>query len=130
MQDKTIATIGVALYWAEGYKTERAKGVDFANSDSSMIVAFLKFLRTCYLLDETRLRISLYCYADQDISKLITYWSNLTKVPPSRFQKPYVRQDFREDGRKMQYGLIHIRYNDKKLLYDILERINRLKMTI
>lgn len=127
---RTIETTGIALYWAEGYKTSRASGVDFANSDPSMIAMFMKFLRTCYNLDSTRFRISLYCYSDQDIPKIMNYWSKLTGIPKSQFQKPYVRQDFRTDGRKMPYGLIHIRYADKKLLYDILGRIDRLKTTI
>lgn len=124
------ATMGISLYWAEGYKTEKAMGIDFANSDPSMITAFMKFLRTCYKLDENRFRISLYAYSDQNIPKLIEYWSNLTNISRSKFTKPYIRQDFRTDGRKMPYGLVHIRYADKKLLYDILGRINRLKMTI
>ena len=128
--EKTIETLGLALYWAEGYKTEKSHGVDFANSDPIMISAFMKFLRTCYNLDKKRLRVLLYCYNDQDTAELIHYWSNLTKIHPSQFSKPYIRENPRQNGRKMKYGLIHIRYADKKLLYDILSRINRLKSTV
>src|SRR3989344_4020632 len=37
--------------------------------------------------------------------------------------KPYVRSDFREDGRKMKHGMVHVRYHDKKLLLEIKSMI-------
>ncbi len=125
--EKNIITTGVALYWAEGYKTNRAKGIDFANSDPSMILVFMKFLRTCYELDESRLRASLYAYSDQNINELTDYWSNVTAIQKSQFIKPYIRTDFKIYGRKMKYGLVHVRYNDKKLLFDIMGRIEVLR---
>lgn len=117
--DKELQTIGVMLYWAEGYKTEKASGIDFANSDPLMIAAFIDFLRTLYQVDEARFRVLLYCHKNQDVEVLKRYWSRVTKVPLSQFTKPYVRNDFRKDGRKMEYGMIHLRYHDKKLLLDI-----------
>ncbi len=36
-----------------------------------------------------------------------------------QFSQPYIRKDFKKDGRKMKYGLVHIRYSDKKLLLEI-----------
>ncbi|MEK7507600.1 MAG: hypothetical protein AAB602_00760 [Patescibacteria group bacterium] len=64
-----------------------------------------------------------YCYSDQNVEALKRYWSKITGIPQSRFSKPYVRTDFRKDGRKMKHGLIHIRYGDKKLLLEILRLI-------
>ena len=126
--DKDIILKGICLYWAEGYKAKKSGGVDFANSDPTMIVVFMRFLRTCYKIDENRLRILLYSYSDQNTDKLIHYWSKLTDIPKSQFTKPYIRTDFRTNGRKMPYGLIHVRYSDKKLLFDILKRIEALKV--
>lgn len=73
-------------------------------------------MREFFILDEKKFRIYLYCYSNQNPKKLINYWSKVTKVPKKQFLKPYIRHDFRVDGRKMFYGLIHVRYNDKKLL--------------
>lgn len=126
-KERDMVNIGIALYWAEGYKAPSSSGVDFANSDPSMITAFLKFLRTCYQFDENRLRVQLYAYSNQNIDELINFWSNLTSIPSKQFTKPYIRTDFKIDGRKMEYGLVHIRYSDKKMLFDILERIKVLK---
>lgn len=121
---KELSAIGTMLYWAEGYKgDEKNHTVDFANSDSFMITLFLKFLREIYRPDEKRLRVYLYCYSDQNIKKLVIYWSKITKIPKNQFSKPYVRSDFRENGRKMEHGMIHVRYHDKKLLLDIKSMI-------
>ena len=98
------------------------------NSDANMIVVFVKFLREIYKVDEKRFRILLYCYSDQDSIKLINFWSRLTKISKKQFTKPYIRKDFRKDGRKMEHGMIHIRYGDKKLFLCIMEEIDLIKL--
>lgn len=118
-----LAIAGAMLYWSEGYKGPKSTGLDFANSDPEMIKTFLSFLRGVYVLDERKLRVLLYCYADQDVEQLKRYWQKLTLIPLSQFSKPYVRHDFRINARKMEYGLIHIRYADKKILRSVLELI-------
>lgn len=122
---KKLEIAGVMLYWAEGYKSGNANWVDLANSDPRMIKVFLNFLRTTYEVDERKFRVLLYCYADQDVSKLISFWSRLTKISPKQFIKPYIRKDFKERGRKMENGMVHVRYIDKKLLLDIKGRIEK-----
>lgn len=117
-----LRTVGAMLYWAEGFQSERAKLVDFANSRPEMILIFLRFLRDICGIDESKLRVYLYCYADQKIGRLISFWSKITGIPSSQFTKPYVRNDFNpQKSGKMKYGLLHIRYGDKKLL-DLIRR--------
>ncbi len=123
---RELYAMGTMLYWAEGYKggkNGKNYTIDFANSDPKMISVFLNFLREVYRVDEKKLRVYLYCYKDQKTSYLIKYWSRITKVPIKNFPKPYVRDDFSRHGRKMRYGLVHIRYGDKKLLLEILKSI-------
>ena len=73
----------------------------------------------------TRLRIYLYAYAYQDLNKLKSYWSSLTGVSLLQFTKPYVRiGNPNTSERKLLYGLVHIRYNDKRLLENIKTWIN------
>lgn len=120
---KELKVIGTMLYWSEGYKSGKGCTVDLANSDSKMILMFLRFLREVYRIEETKLRILLYCYGDQNKDELIKFWSKLTKIPKNQFSKPYVRKDFRSDGRKMEHGMIHLRYSDKKLLLEIKKEI-------
>ncbi len=119
-----LKNAGVTLYWAEGYKTSKSKSVDFANADPLMVETFVKFLREICGVDEKRLRVLLYCYSNQSIGELIDFWSKLTKIPKSQFTKPYIRSDFRKEKEgKMRYGMVHIRYSDKKLLSQIMEWI-------
>lgn len=118
------------LYWAEGYKTEKSGGIDFANSDVDMIKIFISSLRHVFCLDENRFRILLYCYSNQDVQKLISFWSDVVGVSKEQFTKPYIRNDYRRGGRKMKYGLIHIRYHDKKLLLEVKKLIESYKQEI
>src|SRR3989344_3537614 len=124
---KALDGMGAMLYWAEGYKTEAAMGIDFANSDPRMAKFFVTFLRDRYDLDEKRLRGMIYCYADQDIPSLTKFWSSLLDIPQNQFTRPYVRTDFRINGRKIPYGTVHIRYSDKKMLRDMLNLIESYK---
>ena len=119
---------GLILYWGEGYKTAKSSGVDFANSDPDMIALFVKFLRVIYRVDENRFRVLLYCYENQNTQSLIKFWSKLTGIPKKQFSKPYVRKDFREDGRKMKYGMIHVRYADKKLFLSIMKSVQEVQL--
>lgn len=124
---KELKAIGSMLYWGEGYKSEKSSYVDFANSDPEMVGMFLKYLRNVYRIDEDKLRVLLYCYSNQKTNKLINYWSKLTRVPKKQFTKPYIKNNFNLNGRKMEHGMVHIRYSDKKLLLDIKDSINYYK---
>jgi len=123
VREKELKIAGTLLYWAEGSKL-KSKGnnwtVDLVNSDPRMVSLFLKFLRGICRIDEKKLRVQLYCYEDQSVEHLKRYWHELTRISLERFIKPYVRKDFRpEQIGKMKYGLVHIRYCDKKLLIQI-----------
>ena len=114
---ESLKQAAVMLYWCEGGKAESLNGIDFANSDQRMVCVFLRFLREICCIDESRLRVYLYCYSNQKPQELIKFWSDVTKIPPAQFSKPYVREDFNllKTG-KMSKGMVHIRYSDKKLL--------------
>ncbi len=123
-KEEKLKIAGIMLYWAEGSKNlarqNRGATVDLANSDPLMIQLFLEFLRKICGIDKKRLRILLYCYANQDIKALKRYWHKVTKISLNQFIKSYVREDFLPDKiGKMKYGLVHIRYSDKKLFLQI-----------
>ena len=112
------------LYLAEGAKGRAT--VDFANSDPYTIKIFLEFLRKICGISEQRLRVYIYAYSYHNIDEIKQYWSNVAKIPQSQFTKPYIRKGNPNlSGRKMTYGLIHIRYNDKRLLQQILKWIEQ-----
>jgi len=113
--EEKLKIAGVMLYWAEG--TLKGNTVDFANSNPYMAQIFLKFLRDICGISEERLRIYLYAYDNQSVTKLRKYWSNILNIPINQFTKPYIRKGNPNlNKRELPYGLVHIRYNDKKLL--------------
>ncbi len=109
---------GVMLYFGEGAKT--GSTVDFANSDPLTLKIFLRFLREICGINEKRLRLYLYCFADQSPDMLILFWSKSLKVSKKHFTRPYVRKVVKTNQRVMKNGVLHIRYSDKRLLQKIL----------
>ena len=123
--EEKLKQAGLILYWAEGRK--RGHTVDLANSDPRAIALFLQFLRKICGIAESRLRIMLFVYEDQDIDEIRRYWVRLTGVPKRQFIKPYIsplRKD-RARQRIMPYGVAHVRYNDAKLHRQIFSWIDQ-----
>lgn len=121
--DEALKISGVMLYWSEGYKTEKSSGIDFANSDPEMQKLFIHFLRVICGVEEKRMRVFLYTHSKSPTKQAqqIDFWAKKLSVSKGQFTKPYVKQGQRLDKKdKMPYGLVHIRYSDKKLLRQIL----------
>lgn len=125
---RELDLIGAMLYWAEGYKRETASGLDFVNSDCEMAMLFWKFLKSRYVLDNNRLHFSIYHYSDQDLSALTDFWSTYLKVDKCLFKNSYRKENPNTAARKLPYGVLHIRYTDKKLLWDVLSLIKSYKV--
>ena len=122
-EQERLRIAGLMLYWAEGAK--RHHTVDFANSDPEMIQLFLRFLREVCGVAEPRLRALLYIYEGQNAEEIRRYWSRLTRIPETQFIKSYVSK-FRIDRARQRVlfcGVFHVRYNDKRLLQQILSWI-------
>ncbi len=127
----TSELIFAMLYWGEGFKgneNSKMSTLDFANSDPEMIRLYMKVFRDLYEFEEKKLRVLLYCYSNQNITNLISFWSKLTNIPKDQFNKPYIKTNSIVNARIMKYGLVHIRYNDKKLLLEIKNLIDCVKV--
>ena len=120
LEQERLRIAGLMLYWAEGAKGRHS--VDLANTDPQVILVFLRFLREICGVAESRLRVYLFIYERQEVEPIRQYWSRLTRIPVAQFQKPYVSkfQQGRTRRRVLENGVIHIRYNDKRLLQQIL----------
>jgi hypothetical protein len=117
-KQRELTIAGLMLYFAEGAKT--GVTVDFANSSPALVKLFLNFLREVCQIDENRVRLYLYCFANQDVNYLVHYWSEYLKVSSDKFTKPYIKKTLGQQKRIMKYGLLHVRYSDKRLLESIL----------
>jgi hypothetical protein len=87
MSDRELLLVGVALYMGEGFKGDGQVGM--ANTDPRVLHLFVRWLRQCFGIDETRLRVRLYLHEGLDLEAAEQFWSELLDVPRSRFRRPY-----------------------------------------
>jgi hypothetical protein len=87
LADRDLLIAGAALYAGEGSKRDGA--VRFTNSDPRMIALFLRWFRSCFAVDESRLRLRLYLHEGLDLAEANEFWADLTAIPIAQFSRPY-----------------------------------------
>ncbi|PJA88007.1 MAG: hypothetical protein CO140_01200 [Candidatus Moranbacteria bacterium CG_4_9_14_3_um_filter_40_7] len=130
--------VGASLYWAEGYKKGAAgskwKGVDFANSDPELIKIMMDFFRKICQVSDEKIKMQIMLHSNNNISKSIDYWSELTKIKKGNFIKTFVFPKKISHKKKkienLTHGTVHIRINDVKLFFRIIGWIDGLKSNI
>ena len=112
----------LALYAGEGGKTDGS--VIFANSDGCLVRLFLRWLRSAFDIDESRLRVGLYLHADLDLCAAVEYWAEETGIPHEQFQKPYraVVDETRRHNRH-EFGCARIVYADASVHRRVMAKI-------
>ncbi len=119
---KDLFLIGVALYWAEGYKRGNWS-VIFCNSDPTMIKLIMRYFREICSVPETKFRVQVQIYKNMSLHRTLKYWSSITQLPLRQFMKPIIQvsrvSKFRR-GNTLPYGTIRVRINDVIL-------VNRIK---
>jgi hypothetical protein len=115
------------LYLGEGAKMRRRNcSVMFGNSDPGVISLFLKLLRKCFSLEESKFRCTVQCRADQDTEELERFWAGVTKIPRSQFYR--TRIDPRTVGkpsRKPSYkGVCRLDYFSAGVFNEIMSVID------
>jgi hypothetical protein len=87
LSEREFLIAGAALYAGEGFKSDTSVGM--ANTDPAILVVFVAWLRRCFAVDESRLRVKLYLHEGLDLEAAEAYWSELLRIPRSQFRKPY-----------------------------------------
>jgi len=87
LSKRELFLIGAALYWAEGGKNQRR--VVFINSDSKMILLWIKWVTECLNIPKERLicRVEINEIHKDRLFMIEKYWSDLTKIPINQFRK-------------------------------------------
>jgi len=126
-----LKLIGAALYWGEGYKSERSRSkcVQLSNSDPYLVALFLRFLREIIGISEEKLIVSIRVHPNIDAKDAIQFWSKVTKLPKERFH--IVRQISRASQGKrpfnsLPYGTLDVRFSGRQKFYQIKGWINGL----
>jgi transcriptional regulator with XRE-family HTH domain len=119
LSEKELKLIGIALYWAEGYKASAWKSVSFTNTDPEMIKLMMKWFRTICNVSENRFRVRIQCHGIRQIKEAEEYWRKITRIPAEQFIKPYIKispTSKKKMGNLAPYGICSIRIADTALL--------------
>lgn len=119
--------VGTILWWAEGTKSRldkrwkhtRSFPVELTNTNPIVIKMFADYLREVIGVSNNKLRIQVQIHEGDERSKLEKYWSDISGVPLSQFNKTIVRPKGKKIGKTR--GTCKIRFADKEI-YEILEK--------
>src|SRR3990167_9023345 len=78
LTERELFLVGVALYWAEGFKKDSQAG--FACSDSKMVLIFIKWLTSCcrYKIGDLSFRVTLNESHNMRAQEVVNYWIKIT----------------------------------------------------
>lgn len=107
------------LYWAEGAKNGGT--LKFVNTDPRLAKLYITLLRSCFPIDERKIRIRLHLHYYHDKKKSVQFWSRLLRVPPTQFGKLYVKKrSATKKFRQNFMGICFISYSDTPLIKEVL----------
>ncbi len=134
LSKRELFLVGVALYWAEGSK--KTRDVVFINSDPTMIALFIRWLKECLFVDESRIycKVGINKIHESRIDEVEKYWSKTTGIQRSRFSKVSLKKVKNQkvyENFNSHYGSLAIRVRrGTNLNYEILGYIEGIKQNI
>lgn len=104
---------GVALYAAEGNKSDRSGG--FTNSDPKLIKFMADWFREFAKVPESSFRGAIWIHDGLDRTIARRFWSELTQIPEDHFHKTYIAE-VKLNSKKIrknihQYGVFAVRFS-------------------
>lgn len=105
------------LYWCEGSKDKGS--VTFVNSDPVLIATYLSLFRKAFTIDESKFRICLHLHEYHDANKQKLFWSQVTRIPESRFLKIYNKKNSGIYKKEGYPGCVSIRYHDVRIAIEL-----------
>lgn len=134
LTDRELEIIGISLYKCEGSKRRRAKGrksdycyaIEFTNCDPGVIELFVLFLNKILKINNQKLKVELFFYKDHNIDKLKEYWSRITGISLTQFDKPILLEQKNSRYKPNPRGTCKLRYYSKKKFIELEDKINEL----
>lgn len=103
--------LGIALYLAEGGKTEKSN-LRFSNSDSTIIKIMMKFFREICHINPSGIYARIHLYEQNRYAETLNYWSKITEINKNRFWQPQLviskSSKKTKSSRKLEYGTLHL----------------------
>ena len=127
LAESELFVAGLVAYWAEGAKTKpwrRQNTVDFINSDPTMVLLFLAWLR---LLGIGREELTFYLsiHESADLAAAHAFWKSLIGAGPDRWRQPVLKRHNPKTVRKNvgddYHGCLGIYVHRSSELYQRIE---------
>ncbi len=122
---RDLFMLGIGLYIGEG--TKSYDQVRIINSDPKIVNLGIRWLKEICGLSDDNLAIRIHMYPDNNVNRVINFWSRSTGLSKNHFQKPYI--DRREGKKiskkgKLPFGTAHLKVksNGKKEFGVLLSR--------
>lgn len=118
-QQKLLLSI---LYLGEGAKYGKSSTLTLGSSNPLIIKLYLKFLKNCFSIDNSKFRVRIQCRFDQNIKDLEDFWGKVITIDKKQFYPTYI--DKRTKGKptlKKDYkGVCTIHYFDRKIQLELI----------
>lgn len=117
MSKRDLFMVGIALYWAEGFKKDSQVGL--GSSDPKMILMFVRWLKECfgYTLSDLLVRVTVNEAHRHRIDMITNYWSEMLGLPASEFRKPFyqhVKWQKVYNNPEEYFGVLRVRVRKSK----------------
>jgi|SRR3989344_3711227 len=114
LNDQELFLIGIALYWAEGFKSMKEGRLGFCNSDPKMIKFMIKWFRKALKIksEDFILRTEFNESHKDRTEEIKFFWSKVTELSLDQFEKPFYHRSIwlREyPNREKYFGVLRIR---------------------
>jgi len=115
---KELFLIGVALYWAEGYKKGNWN-VIFSNADARMNQIMMRFFLEICKIPKEKIKANIQIHKENQIKKSLIYWSKIINLPKKQFNKTVIvnsKSSKMKVKEELTYGTLQIRVNSVELV--------------
>lgn len=141
LSKKDLFLIGIALYWAEGYKRIRkvkqkevtSHAISFTNSDGVMVKTFVDFLMRIMKIDRQRIKLEVRIFSHMERDSTIKYWSKMTTLPVKNMSLSVVGSPSILSKRpfdRLPFGTVSVRVCDTQQFYRLIGWINGMQKSI
>jgi hypothetical protein len=119
----TLHVAGCMLFWAEGSRSRNT--VEFVNSDPAMVKFFLRFLRSCFRVPDSKVRVTCNLFADHEDrqEEIEDFWLELLGLPRTCLRKSTVNRfskySKKKRKNKLPYGTCRLTLSDTQIVQSI-----------
>lgn len=129
LKHSILWSVGVALYWGEGGKSQNL--VRLSNSDPDVIKIMMKFFKQVCKVPSEKFRGHINTFEHNDIKKTEKYWSDISGIPLEQFFKTYKKNSVASLHKRntLPNGTLQIYVLDTSLYFRIMGWMDYLRQS-